>query len=42
MDRQVWRSAMEAGKYELLCCDVTENNVDAMDVEPSQQRGRDR
>lgn len=45
MDRQVWRSALEAGNYKLLCSD--ENNringpVEAMEVDCGQLRARDR
>ncbi|XP_037550771.1 bromodomain adjacent to zinc finger domain protein 1A [Nematolebias whitei] len=45
MDRQVWRSALEAGNYKLLCSD--ENSringpVEAMEVDCGQLRARDR
>ncbi|KAF7641362.1 hypothetical protein LDENG_00283690, partial [Lucifuga dentata] len=47
MDRQVWRSALEAGKYELLCCDGRENggingHLEAMQVDSAHLRARDR
>ncbi|XP_062252895.1 bromodomain adjacent to zinc finger domain protein 1A isoform X2 [Platichthys flesus] len=43
MDRRAWRSALEAGNYELLCSDSRENErVEAMEVNPPPQRGRDR
>ncbi len=47
-DRQVWRSALEAGNYELLCSDGRENGgmngrVEAMEVDsPATPRARDR
>ncbi len=47
-DRLVWRSALEAGNYELLCSDGRENGgmngrVEAMEVDsPAQLRARDR
>ncbi|XP_069391303.1 bromodomain adjacent to zinc finger domain protein 1A isoform X2 [Paralichthys olivaceus] len=46
MDRQAWRSALEAGNYELLCSDSREHGgmnerVEAMEVNPNQ-RVRDR
>ncbi|KAM6968591.1 bromodomain adjacent to zinc finger domain protein 1A [Tautogolabrus adspersus] len=47
MDRQVWRSALEAGNYELLSSDGRENGgtngrVEAMEVESAHLRTRDR
>ncbi|XP_070697907.1 bromodomain adjacent to zinc finger domain protein 1A [Pempheris klunzingeri] len=48
MDRQVWRSVLEAGNYELLCSDSRENGgmngrVEAMEVDsPGHLRARDR
>lgn len=48
MDRQVWRSALEAGSYELLCSDGKESGgmngrVEAMEVDsPAPLRARDR
>ncbi|XP_074548137.1 bromodomain adjacent to zinc finger domain protein 1A [Halichoeres trimaculatus] len=47
MDRQVWRSALEAGNYELLSLDSRENGgingrLEAMEVEPAHLRARDR
>lgn len=47
MDRQVWRSALEAGNYELLCSDGRENGgmngrVEAMEVDSNHLRARDR
>uniref|UniRef100_A0A8P4GE18 Bromodomain adjacent to zinc finger domain protein 1A n=1 Tax=Dicentrarchus labrax TaxID=13489 RepID=A0A8P4GE18_DICLA len=48
MDRQVWRSALEAGNYELLCSDGRDNGgmngrEDAMEVDsPAHLRARDR
>uniref|UniRef100_A0A7N8YIY2 Bromodomain adjacent to zinc finger domain protein 1A n=1 Tax=Mastacembelus armatus TaxID=205130 RepID=A0A7N8YIY2_9TELE len=47
MDRQVWRSALEAGNYELLCSEGRENGgmdgrVEAMEVDSAQLRARDR
>lgn len=48
MDRPVWRSALEAGNYELLCSDGRENGgmngrVEAMEVDsPAHLRARDR
>ncbi|XP_070776176.1 bromodomain adjacent to zinc finger domain protein 1A [Enoplosus armatus] len=48
MDRQVWRSALEAGNYELLCSDGRENGgmngrMEAMEVDsPAHLRARDR
>uniref|UniRef100_A0A3B4T426 Bromodomain adjacent to zinc finger domain protein 1A n=1 Tax=Seriola dumerili TaxID=41447 RepID=A0A3B4T426_SERDU len=47
MDRQVWRSALEAGNYELLCSDGRESGgmngrVEAMEVDSNHLRARDR
>ncbi|XP_030574550.1 bromodomain adjacent to zinc finger domain protein 1A isoform X2 [Archocentrus centrarchus] len=47
MDRQVWRSALEAGNYELLSSDGRENTgmnrrLEAMEVESTHLRARDR
>ncbi|TKS87272.1 Zinc finger domain protein 1A [Collichthys lucidus] len=48
MDRQVWRSALEAGNYELLCSDGRENGgmnarVEAMEVDsPAHLKAKDR
>lgn len=47
MDRQVWRSALEAGNYELLSSDGRENagmnrRLEAMEVESTHLRARDR
>lgn len=47
MDRQVWRSALEAGNYELLGSDGRENagmngRVEAMEVDSPHLRTRDR
>ncbi|XP_071354679.1 bromodomain adjacent to zinc finger domain protein 1A isoform X2 [Trachinotus anak] len=47
MDRQVWRSALEAGNYDLLCSDGRENGgmngrVEAMEVDSTHLRARDR
>ncbi|XP_040925176.1 bromodomain adjacent to zinc finger domain protein 1A isoform X2 [Betta splendens] len=47
MDRQLWRSALEAGNYEVLSSDCRENGgmssrVEAMEVDPSHVKARDR
>lgn len=47
MDRQVWRSALEAGNYELLSSDGREfggmnGRVEAMEVDSNNLRARDR
>lgn len=47
MDRQIWRSALEAGNYELLTSDGRENTgmngrVEAMEVDCAHLRARDR
>uniref|UniRef100_A0A3Q3BM48 Bromodomain adjacent to zinc finger domain protein 1A n=1 Tax=Kryptolebias marmoratus TaxID=37003 RepID=A0A3Q3BM48_KRYMA len=45
MDRQVWRSALEAGNYELLCSDETSRingPVEALEVDCGQLRHKDR
>lgn len=48
MDRQVWRSALEAGNYDLLSSDGRENGgvngqEEAMEVHsPAHLRARDR
>ncbi|KAK2892310.1 bromodomain adjacent to zinc finger domain protein 1A isoform X2 [Channa argus] len=47
MDRRVWRSALEAGNYEVLCSDSRENGgmngrVEAMEVDSNHLRARDR
>uniref|UniRef100_A0A669AVI4 Bromodomain adjacent to zinc finger domain protein 1A n=1 Tax=Oreochromis niloticus TaxID=8128 RepID=A0A669AVI4_ORENI len=47
MDRQIWRSALEVGNYELLTSDGRENTgmngrVEAMEVDCAHLRARDR
>lgn len=45
MNRLVWRSALEAGNYELLSSDDNSRitgPVEAMDLDCGQQRARDR
>ncbi|XP_022053565.2 bromodomain adjacent to zinc finger domain protein 1A [Acanthochromis polyacanthus] len=44
MDRQLWRSALEAGNYELLSSDAgaTNGREEAMEVDPAHLRARDR
>ncbi|XP_034530820.1 bromodomain adjacent to zinc finger domain protein 1A isoform X2 [Notolabrus celidotus] len=43
MDRQVWRSALGTGNYELLSSEGRENGgMDAMEVEPAHLKTRDR
>ncbi|XP_054653508.1 bromodomain adjacent to zinc finger domain protein 1A [Dunckerocampus dactyliophorus] len=43
MDRHVWRSALEAGKYELLCTDEeTDTQVEDMEVDSTPLKARDR
>nr|XP_020443469.1 bromodomain adjacent to zinc finger domain protein 1A-like [Monopterus albus] len=41
MDRQVWRSALEAGNYELLSSD-RENGLEAIEMDSAHLRTRDR